>query len=83
MIVNREGLCLDVDWHNRNNNGANVQVWECNGQPNQQWTLTEVGTLVNGDGLCLDGDFHNRHNNGGNVQGWDCNGHPWQQWRLE
>ena len=31
--------CLDVDANRVRENGANVQLWTCNGQPQQQWRL--------------------------------------------
>jgi len=33
------GKCLDVDANRSTENGANVQIWSCNRQPQQQWRL--------------------------------------------
>jgi hypothetical protein len=33
------GKCLDVDANRLRENGANVQLWTCNGQAQQQWRL--------------------------------------------
>jgi hypothetical protein len=35
------GKCLDVELGNINDNGANVQQWNCASQPNQQWRLVK------------------------------------------
>jgi len=31
------GKCLDVHAPDMRNDGGRVQVWECNGEPQQQW----------------------------------------------
>ncbi|MBE3016311.1 ricin-type beta-trefoil lectin domain protein, partial [Microbispora sp. NEAU-D428] len=38
------GRCLDVSGVSQAN-GAQVQIWDCNGQNNQQWTSTSAGEL--------------------------------------
>ncbi|MFG1679328.1 ThuA domain-containing protein [Nonomuraea sp. NPDC049269] len=73
------GRCLDVSGSQAN--GAQAQIWDCNGQANQQWTSTGSGELrVNGN-KCLD------VNGAGTADGtaviiWDCNGQNNQKWRL-
>jgi poly(3-hydroxybutyrate) depolymerase len=68
------GRCLDA--------GASpVQIWDCNGQPNQQWTATSAGELRVSGGKCLD------VNGAGTADGtavitWDCNGQNNQKWTL-
>ena len=75
--------CLDVHAPEFQNNGANVQQWDCNyGAPQQTWHWQD-GSLVNAGGLCLDVDSHNYQSDGANVQVWACNGEPQQKWRLE
>jgi hypothetical protein len=80
-LVNGGGKCLDVDAPQMRNNGGKVQVWDCNGQPQQQWSF-RGNALVNGGGKCLDVDAPQMRNNGGKVQVWDCNGQSQQQWRF-
>jgi hypothetical protein len=80
-LVNAGGKCLDVDAPNIRNNGGKVQVWDCTGQPQQQWSF-RGNALVNGGGKCLDVDAPNMSNNGGKVQVWDCNEQSQQQWRF-
>jgi hypothetical protein len=72
--------CLDVNGASQAN-GAQAQLWDCNGQPNQQWTSTSAGELRVYGGKCLD------VNGAGTADGtaviiWDCNGQNNQKWRL-
>ncbi|MFI7454366.1 ricin-type beta-trefoil lectin domain protein [Nonomuraea sp. NPDC049714] len=74
------GRCLDVSGASQAN-GAQAQVWDCNGQPNQRWTATSAGELRVYGGKCLD------VNAAGTADGtaviiWDCNGQNNQKWRL-
>ncbi|WP_432933170.1 lectin [Microbispora sp. CA-135349] len=74
------GRCLDVSGASQNN-GAQVQIWDCNGQANQRWTSTSAGELRVYGNKCLD------VNGGGTADGtgviiWDCNGQNNQKWRL-
>ncbi|MDP4501883.1 ricin-type beta-trefoil lectin domain protein [Nonomuraea turcica] len=74
------GRCLDVTGASQTN-GAQAQIWDCNGQPNQQWTSTTAGELRVYGGKCLD------VNGAGTADGttviiWDCNGQNNQKWRL-
>jgi endo-1,4-beta-xylanase len=75
------GRCLDVSDASQTN-GALAQIWDCNGQANQQWAPTSSGELRVYGGKCLD------VNNSGtadvsSVIIWDCNGQTNQQWRLK
>ncbi|HUS16434.1 MAG TPA: RICIN domain-containing protein, partial [Chloroflexia bacterium] len=47
------GRCLDVSGASPAN-GAQAQIWDCNGQANQQWTATSAGELRVYGGKCLD-----------------------------
>ncbi|MEW9551981.1 ThuA domain-containing protein [Nonomuraea sp. NPDC050783] len=72
--------CLDVSGASQAN-GAAVQLWDCHGQANQQWTATGAGELRVYGGKCLD------VNGAGTADGtaviiWDCNGQNNQKWRL-
>ncbi|MEW9534749.1 lectin [Microbispora sp. NPDC049125] len=74
------GRCLDVSGASQAN-GAQAQIWDCNGQANQQWTSTAAGELRVFGGKCLD------VNGGGTANGstviiWDCNGQNNQKWRF-
>ncbi|MFC6081657.1 RICIN domain-containing protein [Sphaerisporangium aureirubrum] len=72
--------CLDISGASQAN-GALAQIWDCNGQVNQQWTTTSSGELRVYGGKCLD------VNGAGTADGtavliWDCNGQNNQKWRL-
>ncbi|MFI6184136.1 lectin [Nonomuraea sp. NPDC051191] len=74
------GRCLDVPGASQTS-GTQVQIWDCNGGPNQQWTPTAGGELRVYGGKCL--DVYDRGTaDGTRVIIWDCNGQTNQQWRL-
>ncbi|MFI6787990.1 lectin [Nonomuraea sp. NPDC050383] len=74
------GRCLDVSGASQAN-GAQAQIWDCNGQSNQQWTPSASGELRVYGGKCL--DVSNRSTaDGAGVVIWDCNGQSNQQWRF-
>ncbi|MEV7965987.1 lectin [Sphaerisporangium sp. NPDC088356] len=74
------GRCLDVTGASQTS-GTLVQIWDCNGQANQQWTLTSAGELRVYGGKCLD-VYQQSTADGAQVQIWDCNGQSNQKWRL-
>ncbi|MBE1582648.1 ThuA domain-containing protein [Nonomuraea angiospora] len=74
------GRCLDVSGASQAN-GAQAQIWDCNGQPNQQWTATAAGELRVYGGKCLDVSGAGTAD-GAAVIIWDCNGQNNQKWRL-
>ncbi|MEV0231801.1 carbohydrate-binding protein [Nonomuraea sp. NPDC050786] len=74
------GRCLDVSGASQSN-GAQAQIWDCNGQSNQQWTSTAATELRVYGNKCLD------VNGAGTADGtsviiWDCNGQNNQKWRI-
>ncbi|MET9251924.1 ThuA domain-containing protein [Nonomuraea sp. NPDC003709] len=74
------GRCLDVSGASQAN-GAQAQIWDCNGQSNQQWTSTAAGELRVYGGKCLDVSGAGTAD-GAVVIIWDCNGQNNQKWRL-
>jgi hypothetical protein len=71
--------CLDA-YNNQSTNGTEVQIWTCNGGPNQQWRLNSDGTITGvQSGLCLD-VTGNGTANGTLLQLWACNGGSNQKW---
>ncbi|WP_433060633.1 ricin-type beta-trefoil lectin domain protein [Dactylosporangium sp. CS-033363] len=76
----QSGRCVDVDGAAATN-GAKVQLWDCNNQINQAWTLTGSKQLKVYGGKCLDA-YNNGTANGTTVDIWDCNGQANQQWTL-
>jgi lysophospholipase L1-like esterase len=74
------GRCLDVTGASQTN-GAQAQIWDCNGQANQQWTPTASGELRVYGNKCLDVSSRGTAD-GTAVIIWDCNGQNNQQWRF-
>jgi poly(hydroxyalkanoate) depolymerase family esterase len=77
------GKCLDVPGQSTTG-GTRLQIWDCHGGSNQQWTSTTAGelTVYSGSSLrCLDAE------GGGTSAGtaviiWSCHGGTNQKWRL-
>lgn len=72
--------CLDVTGAGTAN-GTLLQIWDCNGQTNQQWTALSNGELQVYGNKCLDVSNHATAA-GTRVEIWDCNGGGNQQWTL-
>ncbi|WP_327002910.1 ricin-type beta-trefoil lectin domain protein [Dactylosporangium sp. NBC_01737] len=70
--------CLDVNGAGQAD-GTVVQIWDCNGGANQQWTLTSSNQLTVYGNKCLDA---NGTASGSRTRIWTCNGGTGQQWRL-
>jgi sRNA-binding regulator protein Hfq len=77
------GRCLDADLNGIHGNGAKVQLWDCNGQDQQSWTMYPDGKILNAYGRCLDADLNTIRANGTKVQIWDCNGSSQQRWSYQ
>ena len=71
------GRCLDVTSQSQTN-GAKIQLWDCNGQTNQRWTLTTAAELRVYDNKCLDLPANSAA--GTQAQIWDCTGGANQKW---
>jgi hypothetical protein len=76
--------CLDVDLNQGGRNGNRVQLWTCNGQPQQGWRLNPYGAIqsIKYPSKCLDADLNTINRDGTIVQLWDCNGQQQQQWSV-
>jgi len=72
--------CLDVPGQ-ATNNGTLLEIWDCNGGANQQWTYLSNGELQVYGNKCLDVPNH-ATTAGTRVEIWDCNGGANQQWTL-
>jgi hypothetical protein len=76
------GRCLDVNGAgNSGVNGTGLQIWDCNGTPQQAFTLNQAtGTFQSGiAGKCLDDKFGDT-TPGNPVILYDCNGGTAQTW---
>ena len=69
------GKCVDVAGASTVD-GTKIQLWTCNGQSNQQWTVGSDGTLRS-LGKCMN---VNATGNGSPVQLFGCNGGGGQRW---
>jgi hypothetical protein len=72
--------CLDVPGV-ATANGTLLDIWDCNGGSNQQWTLLSNGELQVYGNKCLDVP-NNATTAGTKVEIWDCNDGANQQWTL-
>jgi hypothetical protein len=72
--------CLDVP-NRSTTNGTLLEIWDCNGGANQQWTYLSNGELQVYGNKCLDVPNHATAA-GTRVEIWDCNGGANQQWNL-
>ncbi|MET9591933.1 endo-1,4-beta-xylanase [Streptomyces sp. NPDC006516] len=72
------GRCLDVP-NASATDGTQLQLWDCNGNTNQQWTSPAGGELRVYGNKCLDASGTG---NGAKVQIYSCWGGDNQKWRL-
>ncbi|WBC13410.1 endo-1,4-beta-xylanase [Micromonospora sp. WMMA1998] len=79
IVGNQSGRCIDVP-NASQTNGTRVQLYDCHGQTNQQWTYTASRQLtVYGGSRCLDAAGSG---NGAAIQIYSCNGQTNQQWNV-
>ncbi|MBG0568062.1 endo-1,4-beta-xylanase [Actinoplanes sp. NEAU-A11] len=78
IVGAQSGRCVDVPSASQNN-GTRVQLYDCNGQSNQAWTLTSSRQLTVYGTRCLDAAGSG---NGSAVQIYSCNGQANQQWNV-
>ncbi|MFE5401391.1 non-reducing end alpha-L-arabinofuranosidase family hydrolase [Streptomyces sp. NPDC056580] len=74
------GRCLDVPGASQTD-GTYLQIYDCWGGTNQQWTSTDSGQLTVFGSKCLDVPGH-ATTAGTRVQIWACSGGANQQWRV-
>lgn len=84
--------CLDAEddsGGNPSQDGDRVQMWQCNGGNNQEWSFVSVlngqdWQIVNeASGKCLDAEadqYGDPDSNGDRIQLWTCNGGHNQYW---
>ncbi|WP_203704724.1 ricin-type beta-trefoil lectin domain protein [Asanoa iriomotensis] len=71
------GKCADVN-ASGTADGTKIQIWDCNGAPNQTWTVGTDGT-IRSLGKCMDVQSSGLVN-GTKIHLWTCNGTGAQQW---
>jgi hypothetical protein len=72
--------CLDVP-NSSTANGTQTEIWDCNGNSNQSWTLNSAKELVVYGTKCLDASGAGT-SAGTAVIIYDCHGGTNQQWSL-
>jgi hypothetical protein len=79
-------LCMD-DAGNHTRNGTSIQIWGCNGNPQQNWTFQPDGNPGGAGTLTINGkcaDIQNRGTaNGTKVQLYTCDSGANQQWLID
>ncbi|GAA4192992.1 RICIN domain-containing protein [Microbispora amethystogenes] len=80
IVGTQSGRCVDVSGGSATN-GAQAQLWDCNGQTNQRWTYTSGKQLQVFGNKCLDA-YGQGTTNGTQVIIWDCNSQTNQQWNV-
>jgi endo-1,4-beta-xylanase len=78
IVGAQSGRCIDVP-NSSHSNGTRVQLYDCNGQANQAWTLTSSKQLTVYGSMCLDAAGSG---NASAVQIYSCNGQANQQWNV-
>ncbi|KJK49058.1 GDSL family lipase [Lentzea aerocolonigenes] len=76
----QSGRCADVPGAT-STNGTQVQLWDCHGGANQNWTYTSSKQLMVYGTKCLDASGGGT-TNGTSVVIWDCHGGTNQQWNV-
>ncbi|NUT20904.1 MAG: 1,4-beta-xylanase [Hamadaea sp.] len=78
IVGSQSGRCIDVP-NSSHNNGTRVQLYDCHGLTNQQWTYTASKQLTVYGNMCLDAAGSG---NSAAVQIYSCNGQTNQQWNV-
>ena len=74
----RKTKCID-DLKDSSANDTPVVIGDCNGSPEQNWTITTGGTIQT-HGKCMD-IYRDRKTNKAPVELWTCTGGANQQWQ--
>jgi hypothetical protein len=81
LVGVQSGRCLDVP-NVSMTNGTRLEIWDCNGGANQQWTQLDNGGLRVYGSKCLEVTGHATAP-GSPVAIFDCNGGANQQWQSK
>jgi len=84
------GKCLDLDigyGNNGNDNGVQIQTWDCTGGNNQRWWQEDMGGgwfrfRSQWSNKCIDLKPEGGLDPGARIYQWDCHGGSNQQWRI-
>ncbi len=80
IVGTGSGRCIDVP-NSSQTGGTQVQLYDCNGAANQQWTYTSAGELRVYGSDCLDANAQGT-SPGTKAIIWPCNGQSNQRWNI-
>jgi lysophospholipase L1-like esterase len=80
IVGAQSGRCVDVPGYSTAN-GTQLQLWDCHGGTNQQWTYTSARALTVYGTKCLEADGYGT-SPGTRVTIHDCHGATNQQWQV-
>jgi hypothetical protein len=80
IVGTGSGRCVDVPGASQTQ-GTQVELWDCNGGTNQQWTYTSANELRVYGSDCLDA-YGQGTTAGTKVDIWPCNGGGNQKWTF-
>ncbi|HEV2633651.1 MAG TPA: ricin-type beta-trefoil lectin domain protein [Actinocrinis sp.] len=78
LVSALSGRCLDSP-KGTNYDGVHLEVWDCNGGPNQNVTYNATTKALGLEGKCIDA-YNNQTTAGTPVDIYDCNNGANQQW---
>ena len=80
-LMHHSHLCLDLA-ENRGENGAAIQLWDCNRGAAQMWFYDSLGRLRPWDypSMCM--DTTGAMDNEAEPHLWECLGLEWQSWQA-
>ncbi|GAA0364208.1 SGNH/GDSL hydrolase family protein [Micromonospora gifhornensis] len=80
IVGNQSGRCVDVPGYSTANS-TQLQLWDCHGGTNQQWSYTSGRALTVYGNKCLDAEGYGT-SPGTRVTIYDCHGATNQQWNV-
>ncbi|GAA1928702.1 glycoside hydrolase family 27 protein [Streptantibioticus ferralitis] len=81
LVSAASGRCLDA-WDNQTSPGTKIEIWDCNGGANQEWSSTPGGDLRAYNGARCLGAANGTLAWGTAVVIQPCDGSAGQKWRL-
>ncbi|MGW7002751.1 glycoside hydrolase family 27 protein [Streptomyces sp. NPDC054933] len=81
LVSASSGRCLDA-WNNQTSPGTKIEIWDCNGGTNQEWSFTSNGDLRAYNGTECLGAANGSLAWGTPVVIQPCDGSAGQKWQL-
>ena len=80
IVGGQSGRCVDIPG-STTTNGAQAQLWDCDGTAKQRWSHTAGRQLMVYGNKCLDANGNGTANGTAAIV-WTCHGGTNQKWRL-